>query len=180
MRPIFRPRLMKPVALWSLALLAATSLAGAEPQELTVEKKKFGQISRPTEAQRQKYILGLAELRSRYAKADRTEDWQAVDAEILRHPSPANTKAYTKLMPGEWVSPRHAYIYRADGTWCMLPEEPGVTHGRWRIEGNQFLDISGGAEDPEKEYRFTIILLTKSKFIFGDNDSVFYENRYDD
>src|SRR5436305_864711 len=43
----------------------------------------------------------------------------------------------SKLMVGKWRSPRHDYLYAADGTWRMLP--PATTHGGWRIENHQLI-----------------------------------------
>lgn len=76
---------------------------------------------------------------------------------------------------GKWDSPRHEYAFKKDGTWVMLPEEPRVTHGKWRIEGNQYFDTA--MVKPPQTTQYTIILLTKKYFIFTDNENVFYETR---
>jgi len=49
----------------------------------------------------------------------------------------SDSKALSARLVGKWESPRHDYLYRADGTWTMLPVEPDIAHGTWRIEGNQ-------------------------------------------
>jgi hypothetical protein len=41
----------------------------------------------------------------------------------------------------------------------MLPEEEDVTHGRWRVEGNQYFDTA--ATEPPETTQYTIILITK-------------------
>ena len=107
----------------------------------------------------------------------KTDEWQAIDAEIKRHPAPSNSdsKKLSNLLVGEWESPRHEYLYRPDGTWTMLPVEEGVTHGRWRIEGNQYFDTA--ATDPFETSQYTIILITKKDFVFTDQTLVFYETR---
>jgi hypothetical protein len=96
------------------------------------------------QADRQHYILGLAALRDKFAEARRTSDWRAVDAEIRRYPAPkdSGSNALSKLLVAEWASPRHEYVFRSNGTWSILPAEPGTTCGRWRIEGNQYYDTS--------------------------------------
>ena len=87
-----------------------------------------------------------------------------------------NKRAATALLlVGEWASPRHEYVFRGDGTWSMLPAEPGTTHGRWRIQGNQYFNTA--EVDPTDTRQYTIILLTQKDFIVTDGDVVFYETR---
>jgi hypothetical protein len=131
--------------------------------------------SKVTEQDRQNYLVKLARLRDRLARSLNVEECLAVDTEIRRHPAPDDTEGYTQLIVGEWSSPRHAYLYRADGTWSMLPEEEGTTRGRWRIAGNQF--SSNADTEPSGSGAYTILLLTKDDFIFTDGDAVFYEER---
>ena len=79
-------------------------------------------------------------------------------------------------MVGAWRSPRHDYLYLADGTWWMgKPDpngpEPRVTHGRWRIE-NHTLVISttylgGELPSPWKEERYPIQKLTRTEIVYG-------------
>ena len=50
-----------------------------------------------------------------------------------------------KLMIGAWRSPRHDYVYLADGTWWMgRPDpkgaEPKVTHGHWKIKDHRLCE----------------------------------------
>lgn len=147
----------------------------AEPEQLVTAKENFASLLNPTEADRQNYLLELSKLRESLAEKAGSEDCFKVDAEIRRHPAPGDTKGYTKLMVGKWSSPRHEYIYRADGTWSMLPEEEGTTRGRWHIEGNQF--FSKADIEPDDSRAYTILLLTKDNFIFTDGKTVFYEER---
>ena len=88
------------------------------------------------------------------------ETWQAIDAEIKEHPAPkdSDSKALSRLILGKWESPRHDYLYRADGTWTMLPADPDTTHGTWRIDGNQYFDTA--ATDPPQTSQYTIILIS--------------------
>jgi hypothetical protein len=96
---------------------------------------------------------------------------------IKQHAAPreSDSKAFSKLLVGKWESPRHDYLYRADGTWTMLPAAPDITHGTWRIEGNQFFDTASLA--PGETDQYTIILITKRDFVFTDQEVVFYETR---
>ena len=158
-----------------VALIACAGATGLEPEQLALAKKKFSQLPAPTEQDRQNYLVKLARLRDRLASSSDIEECLAVDTEIRRHPAPGDTEGYTQLIVGEWSSPRHAYFYRADGTWSMLPEEEGATRGRWRIAGNQF--FSNADIEAEDSRTYTILLLTKDNFIFTDGDTVFYEER---
>jgi hypothetical protein len=114
---------------------------------LATAKRHYASISKPSEAARADYITRLDRLRDKAADA-KTDAWQAIDAEIKQHPAPqdADNKALSALRVGQWESPRHDYLYRADGTWTMLPAEPDITQGAWRIDGNQYFDTA--ATDP--------------------------------
>jgi hypothetical protein len=76
----------------------------------------------------------------------------------------------TKLMIGAWRSPRHDYIYFADGTWSMGEKEKGVLHGRWRIRAHRLEQSStytNGAGAEPREMSDTIHKLTHNQIIFG-------------
>ena len=63
----------------------------AEPKELRDAKQAFQKQSpHPTEADRARYVSKLVHLRQKLAAADK-DGWQAVDAEIMAHPAPANS-----------------------------------------------------------------------------------------
>jgi len=78
------------------------------------------------------------------AARQNNDAWQAIDAEIKLHPAPNDSDAKTLagLIVGEWQSPRHDTLYRADGTWTLLPAEAGILHGTWHVEGNQYFDTA--------------------------------------
>ena len=62
----------------------------------------------------------------------KNDEWQAIDSEIKQHPAPNDygSKTFSSLLAaGEWESPRYDYLYRADGSWTLLPIEQDVTHG---------------------------------------------------
>lgn len=139
---------------------------------LATAQRHYASISIPSEAARADYITRLDRLRDKAADA-KIDAWQGIDAEIKQHPAPqdADNKALSALRVGQWESPRHDYLYRADGTWTMLPAEPDITHGAWRIDGNQYFDTA--ATDPPLASPYTIILISKTDFIFMDREIVF-------
>lgn len=50
----------------------------------------------------------------------------------------------TKLMVGAWASPRHEYLFMADGSWWMGKPDPSNTHGKWHISnGSLFISWLG-------------------------------------
>jgi hypothetical protein len=126
---------------------------------------------------RVKYIRELATLRTKFEEtAQISHDYTARDAvewEMARYPAPANadSKALSKALIDRWRSPRHDYLYRADGTWIMLPAPPCTTHGYWTIKGNQEIEDWGSPPS-------TIILINKDYFILaGGQNGVYYESR---
>jgi len=155
---------------------ARQSGQGQYLRALQEAKRDYEKISKPSEAARSDYITRLVRMREKAARL-KTDEWQAIDAEIKRHPAPgdSDSKTLSSLLVGEWKSPRHDYLYRPDGTWTMLPVEEGITHGRWRIEGNQYFDTA--ATDPHETSQYTIILITRKDFVFTDQTYVFYETR---
>jgi hypothetical protein len=139
-------------------------------------KGDYAKIPHPSEAARSDYITRLIRLRELAVRL-KIDAWQAIDAEIRQHPAPGDSdgKALSKLLVGKWESPRHDYLYRADGTWTMIPVEPDITHGTWRIDGNQYFDTA--ATDSPQTTQYTIILITRQNFVFTDHEIVFYETR---
>ena len=107
-------------------VLALPSLA-QEPVELQEARAEYGNGAQ-TESTRSSYITKLVRMRERMA-ASHDKAWQAVDAEIMRHPAPPDSATFSRGMLGKWRSPRHDYLYRSDGTWSMLPAEPDATKG---------------------------------------------------
>ena len=163
-------------ATWSLTAYAQQFDRMPHVSALQKAKRDYEKVPHPSEAARSDYITRLIRMREKAARL-KTDEWQPIDAEIKRHPAPPGSKSFSNLLVGKWQSPRHDYLFRADGTWTMLPaEEDGVqsTHGRWRIEGNQFFQTAA-TEPPESQY--TIILITRKDFVFSDQTHVFYETR---
>lgn len=127
-----------------------------------------------SETDRMRLVRALIKKRETFARAGQTRRWQACDAEIRRHPTPADgdAAALARALVGAWHSPRHDYAYRADGTWIMLPAGEDGTRGRWRIVGNR-LEETSGAETT----RYTVILLTEKENVVTDGENVFYRTR---
>jgi hypothetical protein len=164
------------VAAWPLGARARQPGQERYLRALQQAKRDYDRLSNPSETARSDYITRLVRLREQAAK-QKTEEWPAIDAEIKRHPAPSGTdgKKLASLRVGEWETPRHDLLYRADGTWTMLPAEAGATRGQWRVEGNQYFETF--ATDPPETHRYTIILMTKKDFVFADEKIVFYETR---
>jgi hypothetical protein len=139
-------------------------------------RRDYEKASHPGEAARSNYITRLVRMREAAARA-KSDEWQAIDTEIKSHPAPedSDSKTLASHIVGEWQSPRHDYLYRADGTWTLLPVEEGILHGSWRVEGNQYFDTN--ASEPPQTRQYTIILVTKKDFVFTDQAYVFYETR---
>jgi hypothetical protein len=163
-------------AAWPLAASAQQSADARYLRLLAHIKHAYGKVSHPSETARADYITRLVRLGEQAARMN-TDTWQTIDAEIKQHPAPNDSdgKAMANLLVGQWESPRHDYLYRADGTWTMLPAEPDITHGTWRIENNQYFDTV--ATDPPETRQYTIILISKQDFVFTDQEIVFYEKR---
>ena len=162
--------------LFVIGIVSATT--AAEPQELVDARRKFDSLRQPTEADRVGYITQLVRLRESLTRQD-ADKMLAIDKEIMRHPMPtsSNSQELAKLIAGKWTSPRHQYLYRADGTWTMLPEfidGEKTTHGVWHVEGNRF---SQGQSDADASPE-TIILLTATDFVWS-TQGVYYMRRGD-
>jgi len=164
------------LAAWPAAARAQQAAGSRYAQTLGEMKQAYQKIAHPGETARSAYITRLTRLREKAARV-KSDAWQAIDAEIRRHPAPidADSAALSSLRVGEWESPRHDYLYRADGSWTMIPVEPDMTHGTWRIEGNRYFETV--ATEPPRSLQYTIILMTKHDFVFTDGEIVFYETR---
>ncbi len=165
------------------AFLVATSVAAEEPKELRDARRQFESLRHPSEAERVAYITRLVRLRESFTRAD-YKKMEAIDAEVIRHPMPpgVDSAELRKRMVGRWTSPRHSYLYRADGTWTMLPEfEDGLqaTHGVWHIEGNKFFQNALVQPPEAPDTGETIITLTKTDFVWSTTKAPYYMRRGD-
>ncbi len=94
------------------------------------------------------------------------------ELKTLIAPSTMDADRATTARCGHWLSPRHGYEYKRDGTWRMTGDGE-TTAGRWRIKGNTYFSehaISG-------ERGHLIILLDSDYFIYTDGTEVFIEWR---
>jgi hypothetical protein len=148
-----------------------------EERDFQGAKAEYEHSSRD-EAARVRYVTKLAGIRAQLtpkilhnsdvnAKAAYAGQAAAVDRELGKHPAPGNTdsKALSQLLVGKWQSPRHVYVFRADGTYGMADTEQ---RDKWRIDGNEYIDdVSRGP----------IILLDQNHFIYGSGQGVIIYTR---
>jgi hypothetical protein len=154
-----------------VAAIGFASLTFAqEPKSLTDARLRFEKGTQ-TEVDRSKYVTELVRLREALAR-EKDDAWKLVDAEIMRHPVPADSTSLSKRMIGQWRSPRHDYEYRRNGTWTMLPVEPDTTKGTWRIKDNHVVETNVLGT-----FQYTILLLTAKDFVETDGQTVFYRTR---
>ncbi len=124
------------------------------------------------EAARVQYVTKLAEIYYQFLKhysatGDKSADYvSVVFNELKTHPMPRNVdpRKLRQLLIGEWNSPRHTYVFRADGTYGISDEQ----RDKWRIQGNQLIEDGS---------RGTIILLDAYYFIYSKGESVFFHSR---
>jgi len=72
-----------------------------------------------------------------------------------------------KMMVGKWMTGRHEYAFKADGTWRMLPADTDMK-GTWRIVNHQLIDDTG---------KRTIMEASHKQFVLK-NDGGMYPFRY--
>ncbi len=171
------------IATLVVASFYVATVAADEPKRLVDLRQRFHALQRSTESDRVRYITALVRLRESFTRAD-YKKMEAIDAEIITHPIPPDVDSadLRKRIFGRWMSPRHSYLYRADGTWTMLPEfEDGyqATHGVWHIEGNKFFQnaLVQPPEPPDKGE--TVIILTDTDFVWNTHIAPYYMRRGD-
>ena len=166
----------------ALVVLFAASAAAQEPEPLVALRGRFDSLQHPTEAERVQYITALVRLRESFTRVD-YKKMEAIDSEIIKHPMPAGVDAakLRERLVGHWTSPRHGYLYRADGTWTMLPEVidgEESTHGLWHIDGNKFFQHAS-VESPESDTGEIVIVLTETDFVWSTHRAPYYMRRGD-
>ncbi len=167
------------VATILLAVGIMSAAIAAEPKELGDARREFESLKNPTESDRMRYITRLVRLRESFTRAD-AEMMLAIDKEVIRHPMPVppGPNELRRRVIGKWTSPRHQYLYRANGTWTMLPEfidGEKSTAGTWSIEGNQFIQNFKNSPGSHEE----IILLTATDFVWSTKTAPYYLRRGD-
>jgi hypothetical protein len=75
-------------------------------------------------------------------------------------PRNVDSRKLSQLLVGTWQSPRHGYVFRADGTYGLVGTDEKL---KWRIDGNEYIDdVSRGP----------IILLDSNHFIYACGQGV--------
>jgi hypothetical protein len=176
-----RRSLKSPLMIGLSAIFWVATLSADEPKQLIELRQRFEAIQHPSEPDRVRYITALVRLRESLTRAD-ADKMRAIDAEIIKHPMPSevDSAALRKRIVGRWRSPRHSYLYRADGTWTLKDGNGNTTapRGVWHIEGNKFLHRRLD-EPPEAETGETIIILTDTDFVSGTHIAPYYMRRGD-
>jgi hypothetical protein len=82
-----------------------------------------------------------------------------------------------KLMVGKWATGRHEYLYRADGTWQMLPVDISSTNGKWKIQNRQLIEEVRSENRFESTGARTFIEVTPKQLVLRNEDGP-YPYRY--
>jgi uncharacterized repeat protein (TIGR03803 family) len=143
---------------------------------LKAAKAEYEASSRD-EAARIRYVTKLADMSAQLtpkilhnpdvdAKVAYANQAGAIEEELRKHPMPRNvdSRKLSQLLIGEWESPRHTYVFRADGTYGVADEQ----RDKWRIDGNEYIDdVSRGP----------IVLLDHNYFIYACGQGVIIYTR---
>lgn len=156
-------------------ILAGTlSASGQDRRQFETAKQEYEQAVPPgNEAARLTYVTKLAQIADRlvseYRQSGQRNDelMGAINSELQKHPAPKDidSKKLRQLLVGKWESPRHTYVFRANGKWG---NEDGPVSSNWHIKGNQLIEDGS---------RGTIILLNSDYFIYSEGDSAFFHSR---
>jgi hypothetical protein len=155
------------VGLLTVMVVLVTGVsAQTHEQNLRTAKIQYGASSHD-EAARVRYVTKLAEMWAQVApkilhnpdldaKIAYANEAYAIEEELRKHPMPRNvdSKTLSQLLIGEWQSPRHTYVFRADGTYGVADED----RYKWRIDGTEYID---------DVTRGPIILLDRNYFIYA-------------
>ena len=113
-------------------------------------KRTFEKIYLPSEAERSDYITRL-----RKSCRRETDEWQTIDAEIKRHPAAddSDSKILSGRLVGKWASPRHDYLYRADGMIRAIETGRAGSVGRAELALRLIRDDRGTRAEARRSYR---------------------------
>ncbi len=153
----------------------------ADAQKFEAAKQEYQQaLPAGNEAARLTYVNKLAQIIERNV----AERWktghpnpaylkiaEAINSELKKHPTSkdSDSKKLSQLLVGKWQSPRHTYIFRANGKWG---NEDGPVDTNWRVQGNQIVLGEGKTAS-----RSTIILLNSEYLIYTEGDAVYFFSR---
>lgn len=143
----------------------------SENRSLKAAKVEY-EASSHDEAARVRYVTKLAAMLGEgmeywWRTHDRMggPNLDGVQEELVKHPAPGSVDSTTlsRLLIGKWLSPRHVYEFRADGTYGMADTEQ---RDKWQIDGNKYIDdVSRGK----------IILIDDNYFVYTEGQGlVFY------
>jgi hypothetical protein len=160
----------------------ATGVFAKDSKELEAAKKEYAQnVAKDPEGARVKLVSTLAKKMGEWAhefhetgSRKHGDDLQAYSQEAGKHPAPKDSdgKKFAATLLGKWQTTRHDFEFRKNGIYVMLPEDADTPKDKWRIEGNQFIQKQGDVES-----RYTIVLLDKDYFIYGDKEGTFIMTR---
>lgn len=74
----------------------------------------------------------------------------------------ADDAAIKKQLLGYWKSPRHGYLYKANGIVYMLPRPPSTSTSHWDVRHGVYYEMDGG-----RTYAYRIISLTEKEFKYA-------------
>lgn len=160
----------------AILITGGLSTQATEKQDFEAVKQEYEQ-SLHDEAARVTYVTKLAQIADRlvsdYRQSGQRHDelMTAINSELQKHPAPKDidSKKLSQLLVGRWESPRHTYVYRANGKWG---NEDGPVDTSWRVQGNQIVWGEG-----KKASRSTIILLNSEYLIYSEKDAVLFHLR---
>ena len=145
----------------AVALSGTLAFTQTSPQkDFEAAKQEYEQSSRD-ETARVAYVTKLAQLKVELLKVPNEQDdlKGAINSECQKHPYPkdVDSKKLKQLIVGKWASPRHTYVFLANGNW--------------RIQGNQLIQGTTSG---------SIILLTQEYFIYSAGSDVLFHSRVKD
>src|SRR5947209_17114660 len=156
MKSMSRSMMMrKLVGIVAILIAGGVLTEAAEKQDFEAATQEYEQSSHG-EADRVTYVTKLAQIADRlvsdYRQSGQRNDelMTAINSELQKHPAPKDidSKKLSQLLVGRWESPRHTYVFRANGKWG---NEDGPVSSNWHIKGNQLIEDGS---------RGTIILLS--------------------
>jgi hypothetical protein len=157
-------------------VISTTNRIAAELNEIESAKAEYDTSSHD-EAARVRYVTKLADMWAQVApkilhnpdvdaKVAYANQAGAIEQELRKYAMPRNvdSRKLSQLLIGEWESPRHVYVFRADGTYGVGDEQ----RDKWRIDGNEYIDdVSRGP----------IVLLDRNYFIYACDQGVIIYTR---
>jgi hypothetical protein len=168
----------KLVGIVAILIAGGVSTQAAEKQEFEAAKQEYEQAVPPgNEKARLNYVTKLAQIAeplvTEYRGTGKRNDelMSAINSELQKHPAPKDidSKKLSQLLVGRWESPRHTYVFRANGKWGS---EDGPVDTSWRVQGNQIVWGEG-----KKASRSTIVLLNSEYLIYSEKDAILFHSR---